>query len=93
MKDLMNYKSICLLILIFVFIRLNITKKVSSYKKRIGVINLPNGQNVGNILVKFAMFKILKQFGLNATIITPKLYPIMKVDLSFIHRTISSNLL
>ena len=93
MQDLTNYKPICLLILIFIFIRLNTTKKVSLYKKRIGVINLPNGQNVGNILVKFAMFKILKQFGLNATIITPKLYPIMKVDLSFIHRTISSNLL
>ena len=54
---------------------------------------MPNGQNVGNILVKFAMFNILKHFGLNATIITPKLYPIMKVDLSFIHRTINSNLL
>lgn len=39
------------------------------------------------------MFNILKKFGLNATIITPKLYPIMKVDLSFIRRTINSNLL
>ena len=52
-----------------------------------------NGQNVGNILVKLAMFNILRQFGLNATIITPKIYPIMKDDLSFIHRTINSNLL
>ena len=91
--SLRNQKYIYLIIIIFVYLSQNNTKKVSVHKKRIGVINLPNGQNVGNILVKFAMFNILKQFGLNATIITPKLYPIMKVDLSFIHRTINSNLL
>ena len=91
--SLRNQKYIYLIIIIFVYLSQNNTKKVSVHKKRIGVINLPNGQNVGNILVKFAMFNILKHFGLNATIITPKLYPIMKVDLSFIHRTINSNLL
>ena len=91
--SLRNQKYIYLIIMIFIYLSQNNTKKFSTHKKRIGVINLPNGQNVGNILVKFAMFNILKQFGLNATIITPKLYPIMKVDLSFIHRTINSNLL
>lgn len=63
-------------------------------KKRIGVINLPNGQNVGNILVKYAMYKKLEEFGFNSTIITPKLNnPRKKVDLTFINRTINSHLL
>ena len=93
MQSFKQYKFLYLLILTLIFISQNNKLNFGIYEKRIGVINLPNGQNVGNILVKFAMFNILKQFGLNATIITPKLYPIMKVDLSFIHRTINSNLL
>ena len=93
MYNLRFPKNIYLLIIICVYISQNKIRQVSKNKKRIGVISLPNGQNVGNILVKFAMFNILKKFGLNATIITPKLYPIMKVDLSFIRRTINSNLL
>jgi hypothetical protein len=92
MQSFKQYKFLYLLILTLIFISQNNKLNFGIYEKRIGVINLPNGQNVGNILVKFAMFKLLKGFGLNATIITPKLqYPEIKVDLSFIHRTLNSH--
>ena len=56
MYNLRFQKNIYLLIIICVYISQNKIRQVSKNKKRIGVISLPNGQNVGNILVKFAMF-------------------------------------
>ena len=41
-----------------------------SKKKRIGVVGLANENNIGNNLVKFSMYKILKQFGFNPTMIS-----------------------
>ena len=93
----MKSSKICYLIL-NLFIYLLLTKyfcsKIRIKRKRIGVINLPNGQNVGNILVKYAMFKKLEELGFNSTIITPRLNnPRKKVDLGFINRTINKHLL
>ena len=59
-------------------------------KKRVGVVNLPNFQNVGCILVKFALFKKLKELGFNATIISPRVEN-GHSDLSFMRRTIKSH--
>ena len=64
--------------------------KTSNYKKKVGVICLENGQNVGNILVKFAMFKKLEEYGFNVTIIASGNFN--NPDLSFIKRTIKSRL-
>ena len=68
--------------------------KVPLIKNRVGIINLPNLQNIGNILVKFAMFKKIEELGFNATLIIPKykLEPI-NPDISFLNRTIKSHLL
>ena len=65
-----------------------------SRKKRVGVVSLPNIQNIGNILVKFAMFKKLEELGLNATIIMPnhKIEP-FEANKSFLDRTVNSHLL
>lgn len=74
--------------------RLNYYLKNESNQKRIGVINLPNYKNVGNILVKYSMFKKLEEFGFNATIITQKsVNEKRKVDYSFLNRTVNSHLL
>ena len=95
-------KIILLIFLIFVFFfEKNFIKyfildhlKKFSNKKRIGVISLPVDQNIGNILVKFAMFKKLEEFGLNATIISPnhKLEN-LNPNISFLKKTINSHLL
>ena len=63
-------------------------------KKRVGVINLPDSRNIGNMMVKFAMFTKLTELGLNATIICPK-HKIdkLKVDSSFLFKTVNSHLL
>ena len=94
-RRILKKKSIIFLFLFIIDLlgRVNNTVKNILNKKRIGVINLPNGQNVGNILVKYAMFKKLEELGFNATIITPRLGWNRKVDLSFINRTINSHLL
>ena len=60
--------------------------------KRVGVVNLPLGLNVGNILVKYSMFKILEQLGVNSTIIIPKIGR-FNFTLSFLKETINSHLL
>ena len=100
LKFLENIKLLYILIIFFLYIfiseeiPINIVLNIFSHKKRIGVINLPNFQNVGNILVKFAMFKKLEELGFNATIITQeKAYPYLHIDTSFINRTINTHLL
>ena len=64
--------------------------KIFPNKKRVGIINLPNFQNVGCILVKFALFKKLDKYGFNATIISPRTIK-EHGDLSFMERTIKSH--
>ena len=55
---------------------------------------MPIGPNVGNILVKFSMYKKLIEFGFNITIIAQKMNIQKRIfDLSFIKRTIKSHLL
>ena len=63
------------------------TKKI----KRVGVVNLPNGQNIGNILVKFSMFKKLEEMSVNSTIIIPH-DELFKYNISFLNNTIKSHL-
>ena len=75
-------KIICLIFFFQIYI--SISKKKTN-KKRVGVINLFHMQNIGNILVKFALFKKLKEFGLNPVIICPNKYE--EVNISFINRT------
>ena len=66
--------------------------KIYSKKlKRVGVVNLPNGQNIGNILVKFSMFKILEEMAVNSTIIIPNVEE-FKCNISFLNNTIKSHL-
>ena len=60
--------------------------------KRVGVVNINIGLNIGNILVKYSMFKILEEMGFNSTIIVPKGGP-LNFNLSFVNRTIGSHLL
>ena len=69
----------------------NLFFQLFSKRKRVGVINLPNFQNVGCILVKFAMFKKLEEFGFNSTIISPRLR--IPGDISFMIRTMNSHIL
>lgn len=100
MKNIIKSKIFCAIILGMIYCSSNnhLVKNKASLsqinKKRIGVINLPNGQNVGNILVKFSMYKKLIEFGFNVTIITQNI-DILKIkhDLSFLKRTINSHLL
>ena len=57
------------IIIFFLFIYIGILINNSSFtklnyikKKRIGVVGLPNHNNIGNNLVKFAMFIKLKEY-------------------------------
>lgn len=77
------FKIICLIIMFQIYKSLN--KKALKHTKRIGVINLFHLQNVGNILVKFALFKKLKELGLDPVIICQNRYE--NVNISFISRT------
>jgi polysaccharide pyruvyl transferase WcaK-like protein len=90
-ENINHLKLYFLITLFFLFIYLFNFKIVS--KKKVGVINLPNMNNVGNILVKFAMFKKLEKLGVNATIIIPK-YRLQNFEpnISFLNRTIKSHL-
>ena len=53
--------------------------------KNVCVINLMNLQNVGNILVKFSLYKKLEELGFNTTIVASVSSPV--VDISFLNRT------
>ena len=85
---------LCLFIIIYLLFKKKITindlYKISNNKNRVGITCLQNSQNVGNILVKFAMLKKLEEMGFNATILTPKALPGTKSY--FINRNINSNL-
>ena len=78
----------------FILYKKNLTKNylynIFNKRKRVGVTCLINCQNVGNILVKYSMFKKLEELGFNATIIVEK--NIGNPDISFINRTLKSNL-
>lgn len=85
--------------LIIIFDKIVISNKLFFFQlffksKRVGVINLPDSRNIGNMMVKFAMFTKLKELGLNATIICPK-HKIdkLKIDSSFLFKTVNSHLL
>ena len=75
---------ILILFIIFIFNQNDIITKYF-YKKRVCVINLMNLQNVGNILVKFALFKKLEELGFNATIVAS--VSSSDVNISFLNRT------
>ena len=87
---------IAILILFYLFYIKNITLNNSNElfnnknKKRVGVVCIDNSHNVGNILVKYSMFKKLEELGFNATIITPGKFG--KKELSFINNTFNPNL-
>ena len=97
-KAKIKIKIIFLIFLTIVFILNNISnilqniKFYSKEKKRVGVVNIFIDLNIGNILVKYSVFKILEDMGFNATIIVPKIGPI-NFNISFANRTIGSHLL
>ena len=85
---------IVILILFYLFCPKNITSN-SLYnlfynKKRVGVVCIEVTQNVGNILVKYSMFKKLEELGFNVTIISPGKFG--KTEFSFINNTFNPNL-
>ena len=61
----MNFKSLKKLKIIIIFYLLFIIKK----KKKIGVIGLMHGNNIGNNLLKYAMFILLSKLGFDPCII------------------------
>ena len=87
---------ITILILFYLFYIKNITLNNlnelfnNKNKKRVGVVCIDNSHNVGNILVKYSMFKKLEELGFNVTIITPGKFG--KKELSFINNTFNPNL-
>ena len=99
MKLKKKTKIVFLLFIVFVILFIqNLTTNIiwpiissNSKQKRIGVVSLFNLQNVGNILVKFAMFKKLEELGFNVSMIIPKYY--RKIDTSFINRTINKHII
>jgi len=97
-KAKIKIKIIFLIFLTIVFILNNISnilqniKFNSKEKKRVGVVNIFIDLNIGNILVKYSVFKILEEMGFNDTIIVPKIGPI-NFNISFAKRTIGSHLL
>ena len=76
--------------LLLKYIALNRLNNLIYKKKRIGVVSLENSHNVGNILVKYSMFKKLEELGFNVTIITPGNFG--KKELIFINNTFNRNL-
>ena len=60
--------------------------KVNIHKKRIGIIGVPNDQNVGNLLVKFSMFMKLKELGFEPTIISSTY---RGKDINFLKKTVN----
>ena len=56
-----------------------------NHKKRIGVVSYKNDQNFGNVMVKFAMYKKLKEYNLNPVIIskTPQ-----RCNIDFLNKTV-----
>jgi len=98
-NHIIKYKIIKIIFSFFLFFSHQLIKKLinkhnlyilSNNIKRVGVSCLRNSENVGNILVKYAMLKKLEEFGLNATILTPINY--MKNQSYFIKNALSSNL-
>ena len=73
-----------LIFLLFIFILWG-KKYQKSKRNRICVVNLHNSQNVGNILVKFALFKKLKEFGFNPTMIASKNN--VGINIDFLNKT------
>ena len=92
----MNKNKIIILsfLIFFITIEKYLDRNIFPVKKRVGVINLPDSRNIGNMMVKFAMYTKLTELGLNATIISPKhIIDKLKVDSSFLFKTINSHLL
>lgn len=79
---ILKIKNLIILLLIFFLLKREYGK---SKKNRICVVNLHNSQNVGNILVKFSLFKKLKEFGLNPTMIASKNN--VGINIDFLNKT------
>ena len=98
-KARIKTKIFFVIFLIIIFFLNNISNFLQNIKlfpnvmkqiKRVGVVNIVIDLNIGNILVKYSMFKILEEMGFNATIIIPPGGP--KFNTSFANRTIGSHL-
>jgi len=82
-KNIIKRKLIIIILLIleniitYDFLRKN--------KKRVCIINLMNLQNVGNILVKFSLYKKIKELGFHPTIVASVSSP--EVNIDFLKRT------
>ena len=66
-------KIVLFIILLLIKIKIRKLKQISTFKyikkKKIGIVGLRNHNNIGNIFVKFSMFKLLRDFGLDPIII------------------------
>lgn len=56
----------------FMIINRNFKKYIKNKGKRVGIIGYINDNNIGNILLKYSMFVLLKSFGLNPILISLK---------------------
>ena len=80
-----------IIIIILILLILLILENIITYnffrknKKRVCIINLLNCLNVGNILVKFSLYKKLKELGFYPTIVASVSPP--KVNIDFLKRT------
>ena len=85
MKDKNNFffKKFKIYIIIFLYFSLIILKK---RKKKIGIIGLSHGTNIGNNLLKYAIFIKLSELGFNPYIIG---FHKKNTNISFINRTVN----
>lgn len=67
-KKLKNFKIISLKILFLIFLSIHFIKK-NYFKKKVGIIGLSHSQNIGNNLLKYAIYIKLSQLGYNPFII------------------------
>lgn len=67
-KKLKNFKIFSLKIIISIFLGFKFIKN-NYFKKKVGIIGLPHSQNIGNNLLKYAIYVKLSQLGYNPYIV------------------------
>ena len=83
-KKSKNYfKIIYLKIIILIFLIYHFIKK-NFFRKKVGIIGLPHSQNIGNNLLKYAIYIKLSQLGYNPFIVGRRY---MNHNISFINQT------
>ena len=80
------YKIVLFLVLNYLFYQNNliISRQNSKNKKRIGIIGFPSDNNIGNNLVKYSIYILLKSYGFKPVLIVQK----SKKDIYFLRKYI-----